>query len=160
VHASPIFRKLWKRKCLNKQFFFVWLILVDRINTRDMMNRHNWHVASGLNCAVCTAQERETKEHLFFNCRFAQRVWSSLGITWIANPCISTMLELAKASFGGPKFLEVITCALWGIWKSRNGVIFEGKQSSYRAWKLYLSMIWVWFCIGLSPFIRQHSPVG
>jgi hypothetical protein len=135
VPASPVFRKVWKSKCLNKQKVFVWLILVDRINTRDMMDRRNWHVSSGLNCAICQEQARETKDHLFFNCRFARRVWAALGISWPSNPCISAMFEAAKTSFGGPKFMEVAVCALWGIWKIRNGVIFESEQPNFRAWK-------------------------
>jgi hypothetical protein len=45
------------------------------------------------------------------------------------------MFEMAKQGFQGPNFFEVATCALWGIWKQRNGWIFEGKHQleSWRA---------------------------
>jgi hypothetical protein len=42
---------------------------------------------------------------------------------------------IAWQTFQGPKFIEVATCALWAIWKWRNGLIFEGKQPLLQAWK-------------------------
>jgi hypothetical protein len=135
LQVSYIFRKLWKSKCLNKQKVFIWLILVDRINTGDMMDRRHWHVSSGLNCAVCTASEKETKEHLFFNCTFARKVWRQVGISWASSQSMTAMFESARNSFQGPKFIEVVLCALWRIWKCRNKKIFENIQPSLHGWR-------------------------
>lgn len=60
LDVSPIFKKLRKSKYLHKQKVFMWLLLVDRLNTGDMMDRRQWHVQSGLNCVMCNAQDRET----------------------------------------------------------------------------------------------------
>jgi hypothetical protein len=60
-------------------------------------------------------QERETRDHLFFNCRFTARVWNFLGITWTSDVDITVMFDRAKQTFQGPKFIEVATCALWAI---------------------------------------------
>jgi hypothetical protein len=135
LQVSVIFKKLWKSRCLNKQKVFAWLILVDRINTRDMMNRRHWVVTSGLDCAICGRSERETKEHLFFNCGFARRIWQILGIIWTPDASLTVMFEDAKNSFQGPNFMEVAICALWGIWKCRNKKIFENIQPSVLGWK-------------------------
>jgi hypothetical protein len=35
---------IWKSKCTSKHKFFAWLILHDRINTKDMLRRRHWHV--------------------------------------------------------------------------------------------------------------------
>jgi hypothetical protein len=35
---------LWKSKCTSKHKFFAWLILHDRINTKDMLLRRHWNV--------------------------------------------------------------------------------------------------------------------
>jgi hypothetical protein len=129
------FKKIWKSEVLHKQKVFVWLLLVDRLNTRDMMDRRNWHLHSGVDCETCSGHERETREHLFFNCRFAQKIWHFLNITWINNDSIIIMFQRAKASFQGPNFIEVATCAFWGIWKVRNAKIFEGKQPSFQVWR-------------------------
>jgi len=135
LHVSHIFTKLWKSKCLLKQKVFVWLFLVDRLNTRDMIDRRHWHLDSGVNCAMCNLNQRETRDHLFFNCVFAANCWRKLGISWSSSHGMDAMFERAKGSFSGPKFFEVATCALWGIWKQRNGLIFEKKQPSIQAWR-------------------------
>jgi hypothetical protein len=31
-HSSPIFKPLYKSKCTNRIKFFMWLVLVDRLN--------------------------------------------------------------------------------------------------------------------------------
>jgi hypothetical protein len=136
LEVSPIFRKLWKSKSLHKPKVFVWLLLVDRLNTRDLIDRRHWHLNSGVNCALCGQWERETREHLFFNCSFAIRVWHKLGIIWATDPSMATMFERAKLTFQGPKFIQVATCALWGIWKIRNSKVFEGKQPLVQTWRM------------------------
>jgi hypothetical protein len=40
----------------------------------------------------------------------------------------------SKAKFSRSKFLEIATCALWGIWKQRNRLIFEREIPSLQAW--------------------------
>jgi hypothetical protein len=135
INVSPVFKKLWKSKLLHKQKVFVWLFLVDRLNTRDMMDRRQWHLDSGFNCVMCSSSKRETRDHLFFNCSFARKCWSKLSITWSSSNGMTTMFEQAKQSFSGPKFFEVATCALWGIWKQRNNLIFEKVRPSFQAWR-------------------------
>jgi hypothetical protein len=136
INASPLFMKLWKSKSLHKQKVFVWLFLVDRLNTRDMMDRRQWKLDSGVNCVMCNHALRETRDHLFFNCAFSQKCWRRLRISWDSSQGNGRMFEMAKQGFQGPKFFEVATCALWGIWKQRNGLIFEGKQPSLQSWRV------------------------
>jgi hypothetical protein len=89
-----------------------------------MIDRRHWYLNSGVDCALCSTHERETREHLFFNCSFAAKVWRKLGITWTSEHDLAETFGRAKNTFQGPKFFEVVTCALWGIWKIRNGKIF------------------------------------
>jgi hypothetical protein len=35
---------IWRSKCISKHKFFAWLILHDRINTKDMLIRRRWKV--------------------------------------------------------------------------------------------------------------------
>jgi hypothetical protein len=124
LNVSPIFQKLWRSKCLHKQKVFVWLFLVDRLNTRDMLERRHWKMNTGVNCVMCSHVHRETRDHLFFNCDFALRCWQKLEIQWSLNHETDDMFERTKKNFQGPNFFEVATCAMWGIWKQRNGLIF------------------------------------
>lgn len=67
IQVCSLFGLIWKSKSLPKQKVFMWLLLLDHLSTRDMMDRLNWIVDSGVNCALCQNNPRETREHLFFN---------------------------------------------------------------------------------------------
>lgn len=45
---------------------FIHLLLLDKILTREVMQRRNFHCS--LECALCDSQEPETAKHLFFDC--------------------------------------------------------------------------------------------
>jgi hypothetical protein len=36
---DPAFSAIWKSKCMPKLRFFGWLLLMDRLNTKDLMHR-------------------------------------------------------------------------------------------------------------------------
>lgn len=58
---------------------FLWLLLADRLNTRDMLHRRHYNIGSDLNCLLCGGA-RETVEHLFFDCPFSVSCWNKLQI--------------------------------------------------------------------------------
>jgi hypothetical protein len=62
---QPIMIHLWKSKCLPKLKFFAWLLIMDRLNTKDLMSRKHWHIEGGVNCVLCTGNVGETRDHLF-----------------------------------------------------------------------------------------------
>jgi hypothetical protein len=136
LSVSLVFKRLWKRKSLHKHKVFVWLFLVDRLNTRDMIERRHWTLDSGVNCVMCNQAQRQTRDHLFFNCGFARKCWRKVGIVWDSSQGSLDMFERAKKNYSGPSFFEVATSALWGIWKQRNGLIFEKVQPSMQAWRI------------------------
>jgi hypothetical protein len=45
--VEPVFPKLWKCKCVPKMKVLTWLVLMDRLNIRDMILRRHWHLQSG-----------------------------------------------------------------------------------------------------------------
>lgn len=45
---------------------FGWLLLIDRLNTCDMLDRKSCAPdGSDLTCVLCSSRERETLQHLF-----------------------------------------------------------------------------------------------
>ena len=50
---------------------------MDRLNTKDMVERRHWHIEDGISCVLCHLQVREDRDHLFFNYPF-----SVCGITF------------------------------------------------------------------------------
>ena len=39
--CNPIFKSLWKTSCENNQNFFLWLLIKDRLSTRELLKRRN-----------------------------------------------------------------------------------------------------------------------
>jgi hypothetical protein len=127
---------IWKSKCLPKLRVFTWLLVHDRLNTKDIMQRKNWHIEDGPACILCANDELETRDHLFFNCTFAHECWTTIGIVWDSNLPISDRIIIARAAFRGPCFMEIFACAAWNIWKERNDFIFNHQPHSLNRWKV------------------------
>jgi hypothetical protein len=80
VHAA--YGWLWKSKCVPKMKFFCWLLLSDRLNTRNMLRRRNICLNTGYSCMLCHNPPKETVEHLIFHCSFAKQCWDCLDCAW------------------------------------------------------------------------------
>jgi hypothetical protein len=63
--APAPMRWAWKSCAMHKHKIFFWVLLQDRLNTRDMLERKNFHVESH-DCVLCTDNIRESYMHLFF----------------------------------------------------------------------------------------------
>ena len=68
--APSPFKWIWKSCCLSKHKFFFWLLLLDRLNTKDLMARKNFYVEN-IDCVLCDDEQRESMMHLFFECEFS-----------------------------------------------------------------------------------------
>jgi hypothetical protein len=88
----PTMHHIWKSKCLPKLRVFVWLLIMDRLNTKYIMSRKHWHVDGSLNCVLCNLNVRETRDYLFFDYPFVSNCWNQLNIVWNNNLLISTRI--------------------------------------------------------------------
>ena len=60
VKADEAFGWLWKAKCPIKFKMFGWLLMVDRLNTRNMLKRRHFAVAGGnYTCMLCQNRQRK-----------------------------------------------------------------------------------------------------
>ena len=118
-----------------KTMVFAWLLLSDRLNTRDLLKRRNWNVTKETNCVFCAAHVYEERFHLFFGCNFSQRIWNYLQINWSLSGDMFLAVAAARRDFGKPFFMEVLITACWHIWKIRNDKIFNQERSSFAKWK-------------------------
>lgn len=84
AHLSPhpAITCIWKSKCTMKVKAFLWLLFMDRLNTRDMLQRRQLHVQDGPSCKMCTSGVLEDMVHMFFSCPFAKSCWNLLGVSW------------------------------------------------------------------------------
>ena len=126
---------IWKTKCVPKIKFFTWLLLNDRLNTRNILKRRRKFLEEGSNFALCYEGVEETTNHLFFDCQSAVCRWFALGISWDEKSNIHQKLYSAKQEFGQPFFMEVFMIGAWCLWNERNDFIFNGKAPCLAAWK-------------------------
>jgi hypothetical protein len=134
MNVHPIFKWLWKSKCIPRLKFFAWLILVDRLNTKATLSRRNFAVQPDTYCVMCNDQVEEDIRHLFFDCSFATNCWHKIGIQWQPTDSMFAMIDERRIFLQNPYFMEVFVIAAWEIWNLRNGIIFEGKNASINLW--------------------------
>jgi hypothetical protein len=109
-------KAIWASRALPKLKVFLWTLMIDRLNTRDIKLRKNWNIESGPECSICNASVLETRYHLFLECDFA--------ISWNTSADFTSNFISTQSSFHGPCFLETMACACWNIWKVQNELIF------------------------------------
>lgn len=90
---------IWKTKYVPKIKFFAWLLLNDRLNTRNILRRRKKFLEEGYSYVLCQDSVQETIEHLFFDCPSAVSRWYALGIIWDENANIHQKLYIAKQVF-------------------------------------------------------------
>ena len=64
---NPLLNWVWANSCTMKIKFFAWMMIMDRLNAKDMIERRHWHIDDGISCVLCHLQVREERDHLFFN---------------------------------------------------------------------------------------------
>jgi hypothetical protein len=67
IQVMCAFKWLWKSCCMMRVKFFSWLLLVDRLNTRDLLQRRRWKVTEDTRCVLCPTRAREDRMPLFLN---------------------------------------------------------------------------------------------
>jgi len=129
---------IWKSKCSNKLRVFCWLLLMDRLNTKNLLRRRSFHINGGnYSCVMCNENIEETAFHLFFNCNFGRACWGKIGMQWNQNLPFFRMMKTAQELNNNSFFMEIFIIACWNIWKQRNALIFEGIRPSINSWTFH-----------------------
>ena len=133
-YTPRTFKWIWKSKCIPMLKFFAWLILLDRLNTKDMIRRRNFHVQPNAHCVMCTTSVEEDVNHLFFCCPFATSCCHKLGIQWTAANNIHDKILGTSRRSNILFFMEIFLIASWEIWNLRNSIIFYNGGPTIRLW--------------------------
>ena len=114
---------------------FGLILLVDRLNTRNMLRRRHYNVANNVyTCMLCQNPPEETVEHLFLACPFSQRCWAKVGMLWPAMGDRISLIHGGKESWHQPLFMDMFLMAAWSLWMERNNVYFRGIKHSFDSW--------------------------
>ncbi|XP_021991402.1 uncharacterized protein LOC110888172 [Helianthus annuus] len=126
---------VWYGQCIPRHSFHLWLVLKNKLKTQDRLAV--WEAGSETNlrlmcCPLCN-YGRDSRDHLFFQCSYAAKIWSivkekvdmvNVNDSWSS---IMAWIELNASS----KTLEHIVCKLvvaastYFIWQERNNRLFS-----------------------------------
>jgi hypothetical protein len=95
--CSKVYKWIWKSRCLLRIKVFAWLLISDRLNTKDMIQRRHWKVTEVYHCSLCPTGIREDWMHLFFDCQFSRRIWAYLQVDWSVGQTIEEKFFHAKS---------------------------------------------------------------
>jgi hypothetical protein len=103
----PGFKWIWKSSCQNKHKVFAWLILKDRLSTRELLRRKHMDLPD-YNCVLCHQTIEESIFHLLIGCPFATACWNWLGLQITNQGELLLCLESFRDQLQVPFFMEVI----------------------------------------------------
>jgi hypothetical protein len=127
---------IWDSKCLIKIRVFGWLLLMDRLNVRNILRGKNCRLeGNDYSCVLCRNNREGTTFHLFFLCPFRCECWRSLHIIWDFNLDFFSMMDDARNKFQNGFFMETFLIGTWLIWKQMNAFIFNRGSPSHHSWK-------------------------
>lgn len=122
-----LYKWLWKSQCQPKHSVFFWLMIKDRLSTRNLLRRRNMHLDS-YNCVLCNLTVEESAHHLFVDCPFARMCWDMLNVDIPLNGSFPELFAQIKSQLNTQFFMEAIILMCWTIWSARNELIFRGNS--------------------------------
>lgn len=135
--AHSLFRNMWKTSYRLRHKIFFWLLLHDRVNTRNLLNRKTMHL-DDCNGAICTDNTEETLVHLFWNFPFALQYWDQIIPLRKRGISVFDDIQLALDQLPHDIALDIVMMGCWGIWSIRNDKIFKSAASHIPGWLHYL----------------------
>jgi hypothetical protein len=112
--------------------------------TRDNLEKRN--MGKPTQCEFCG--EPESITHLFFDCIVEREIWTSVSM--FLKVQIGTNYESIARFWPANKNHSatntICTAVLWGIWKNRNAMIFDGQTwlCVKQVWWLILKAVKKW----------------
>lgn len=142
---------MWLAGNLGKHTFFFWLLLGDKLNTRNLLRKKNMCL-DNYRCVLCNTGAEESCFHLFFERPFMLE--SPLYLMELQHGTLDMMLQ-ARADFGSSNFIElVITVARW-YGKLEMVLFFMERVIIYSDWNPSSKNSLGWFASRPSRKIRD-----
>jgi hypothetical protein len=105
---------------------FMWFLHRKVILTKDNLARRNWN--GDESCCFC--DNKESIQHLFFECPLAKIIWRIIHMTFGLAPPKNVSHRFGNWLKGIPKNdlvqIRLGVCAvIWAIWNNRNDHVFN-----------------------------------
>jgi hypothetical protein len=136
---------VWKAKIPQRIRVFLWLILKDKILSKENLEKRKWQ--GNVNCDWCGCLE--TTKHIFYDCQVAtftskviQMALTSLSLPKNSNEMFGDWLCSFKRN---ERNLITIGCSavLWSLWKNRNDCCFNNINPVNSANIVLLCCFWL-----------------
>lgn len=150
LETSPLFPWLWSSSNLGKHKFFVYVLIKDMLNTRNLLRRKN-KTPNDYSCVLYNIGCEETSFHLFFEYSFSQSCWNTIPIQWDLSLPPPRHDDWSQDKFGNLIFKEIVITSCWVIWTTRNGIIFNNGSCNLNASKAHAKEKLGWVCIKAKP---------
>ncbi|KAL4383638.1 hypothetical protein GQ457_15G019640 [Hibiscus cannabinus] len=132
-HKQP--KVQWHRTVLGalsipKQSFITWLVVLNRLPTKDRMLK--WGCQVEATCILCGI-ELESRDHLFWACSYSRRVWGMVvqacGVQLLHNSWDDLLGWIQRAGKGKTLKATIVRLA-WNsfnyyVWMERNGRLHQ-----------------------------------
>ena len=76
--ALPVHKAIWKLNLPLKIKVFIWFFMKEVILTKDNLIKRNWKGVE----TCCFCNNKETIQHLFFDCHVAHFVWRVVQVAF------------------------------------------------------------------------------
>ncbi|CAL1387308.1 unnamed protein product [Linum trigynum] len=154
--------RLWNANIPPKLKVFVWQILNRALPTTEALIERK--VPIHPRYPVCWASS-ETMEHLFLDCPVAGALWDYSGLDYLGEGLprhtFPYFLKKLLALIHQPTLFMAVVAVLWRIWRSRNWVVFEGKQFGFPAlMRQFHQQYEEWMALPLAGPMHVSCPTG
>nr|GEY11203.1 hypothetical protein [Tanacetum cinerariifolium] len=126
---------VWFTHAIPRHSFHLWLVMRNSLKTQDLLR--SWDVGptidlASLRCLLFDRQ-RDSHNHLFFECKFSARVWSYVrDMAELENvpPILTEIVEILHVT-DKPKSTRsiigrlIVAATTYYIWKERNNRLFN-----------------------------------
>ena len=114
---------VWTKRGIPRHNFHLWLVLQDRIPTRDRLI--SWGLQVSPSCLLCNTAN-ESRDHLFQDCSFSFNLWTQLARKLRLSPLrnwdatLGQMIALPKGK--PPTLLSYLAwqAMIYWLWNERN----------------------------------------
>lgn len=124
----------------------VWRTIWDKLPTSDTLHRIGY---SGPSICYLRYSDMESIDHIFFGCRFTQKLLSFIFDIFDIHLCFdlgfsSLLLQAQQVSRSkqiGNLWRHTFVTTFWTIWHVRNRMVFDDRKPSYHTIIIILGLI-------------------